>query len=669
VEADQRVNWPLWAFIVSGVTVLLAVPQDYAVEPGSIPYWATWLPALFSVFAAHKVVLFLCREGKLLAAFGAIAAGWLVLHGDIRGAMQVAVLVWVTAWIATPNGAIPIKWIASLVMILLAAAIAMTATGHNFWGVLPGQTWAQRWRVSLFPSIASTACFALIAVLILCKDADTARRYRWALGVSVYFMILSQSRSVVIAAGLFAATWFVCRRLPMPYGIKASLPIASVLAVVFGLSLVGPAVFVLQEYDVFSQMFLRGRSGLSLAEVNAQIYRPWLWQQHFTAFLSSPYLMGLGSRELLSGADITGFASTGSESYLTRLLASYGLPVFLFLGFLAQMYRRSVVRGDYWAYGVVAATLFMMFNYGSVFHASSPINALFLYAFFNGIRGFNGVVPAAPLRPSAENPDAMYFGILDAIAVVLENKFRIVGGTLLVGALTYLTLTMEPPRYVADAVVPLRSIDGILLRSPTVLLAVARQTDVMARNNGETDRALREMNENLSVELVGDAYRISVISDAPERSETILTELMAELRKSTRAEDFRLERLRSRIDQKRETIDVARRFIAEAQRENERDPISYASSFEAVAKMEALAAESEAALAQARSEIDPFHPQRFIQGVEVSEEPVAASRRLPTLYSMIIGGCVLTFMAFGREWWQRTAGERENLMTARRAKA
>lgn len=387
----ERINRPLLAFIVIGTLILMAIPQDYAVVPGSALYWAIWSPVLLSFFATHKIIRYLFNEGWALTLFVVFTSAWFLAQGDIAVVVQTFALVWVTAWIAADGRKLPVDWLIWGLLFLFVAATGMYLTGRNVWGLLPYQTvgFGGDWRVSIFPNIAWTFSFLLPAALILTMNRDTRRYHQLALLAVAYFILMAQGRSAILALVLY---WLLKRKFRGVGERREEIlftPIVAVAVVIGAMLLAAPTLYLLQDIP-FVSLFLRGQTGLTFEQVQAQLYRPWLWAQHFRLFIESPFLLGRGSFDFaaLIGPDPNGQLASGSESYLTRLLATYGLFIFLYFAVFIGRYFRRAIRLDTWACAASAAIVFMMMTYGSAFHPSSPINALCLFILFHGSDGF-----------------------------------------------------------------------------------------------------------------------------------------------------------------------------------------------------------------------------------------------------------------------------------------
>jgi hypothetical protein len=253
----------------------------------------------------------------------------------------------------------------------------------NAWGILPGQTAIafQPWRISAIPNIATSGIFSLMVLLVLVRrfkpkpvDAVTAV-------ATIYFTILSFVRAVFVSIALFTATLGIMAVLPNRPGLR----VAAALFMTVGLTLLvafSPfLLYTLQDWGIISRMFLRGQTGMSVADIYRQMYRPWLWGEHMKLFWDSPYLMGHGSElaaSALKNIINAGQMRSDSVSFLTRMIATYGIPAFGIVIFLVERCYRHAKDNDIWAVAVISVMVWLMMSWGSIFH---PSNGMFALAF------------------------------------------------------------------------------------------------------------------------------------------------------------------------------------------------------------------------------------------------------------------------------------------------
>ena len=395
----------LLLFLANSLAMQMALSQTASVKPYSIIYWLLVLPALVApMFFWREMIDAVKGRGGYLLAFVLLAGGYHVLRGDVRAVIQVILLTWVALWCVCPSVRLSVDDIVNGFVVSVIVGIGIyLCTEANYWGIIPGTTMGGHgpWRVSYFPNIANTGFAALLVLFVLTRSKELARSHIIVLSICLYFLLLSFVRAALLAAVIYVVLRFVLERVKTPsalFWITLAATVGIHLAVVF----VVPLLELLQQYPVMSRLLLRGYSELDPAEIYQQLYRPWVWSEHIKMFLASPHLMGLGSFRFLDKISyvlVPNLEGDGTESLLTRLLATYGLPALFLMAFLVDALYRLARNRDAWACSCFPAIIFMMSNWGSVFH---PTNAFFVLFFMILIRGrdaITGVEEAVSRRP------------------------------------------------------------------------------------------------------------------------------------------------------------------------------------------------------------------------------------------------------------------------------
>lgn len=394
IEPSRHV--PLFVFFVLSLLVSMSVGQEEEIELESVTYWLLIVPAvILPLFDVPHIVQTLLGQARLLLVLVIVGGAWHALTGDGRAALQVGLLVWVLAWLSTPNASFRVNDLLWAYLALVAVGIGVDMwTELNPWGLLPGHTREDYgiWRISFFPNIANTGMLSLAVLLVLTRNWSRVRTHPAVFAVAMYFLVLSFVRTALIAALLYLALrwWFGRLARPSPkrlfwtaliVAVGANVMIASsALALEFG-----------QQFPLISRLLLRGESSLSPDEIFEQMYRPWLWWQHLTLFGSSPELMGWGTfdfKDMKTDELVVGHAGIGSEALPTRLLASYGLVGILFTAYLLARLRSAARVDDRWACACFPSVFLLMMNWGSVFHPANAFFAIFLLMVVRGSRGF-----------------------------------------------------------------------------------------------------------------------------------------------------------------------------------------------------------------------------------------------------------------------------------------
>jgi hypothetical protein len=393
----------LLLFVFNSIVIQMVLGQDSVIVRFSSIYWALVLPAMMIPRQSlGQMVRVLRGPGIALLAFLVCAGTFHLARGDVQTVAQLFLLVWMIAWCACESVRITTAdFVKVFVGSIVLGALVALFTDLNPWGLFPRQTTAAygAWRVSFFPHVANSAILSLIAFMFLTRNASIARHYKAVLALCIYFILFGFVRTVLVASVLYLSLRIIyaMTRTVTPRFLFGSSLIIAIGAIACELS-IGPVLEMLQGYPLASRLFLRGETGLDPSAIYEQLYRPWLWKEHFSIFASSPHFMGLGTFRLLDHVSynlVPGLDASGSESFPTRLLAVYGLPtLFLAAYLLAQLWRRARAN-DAWACACFPAIFFMMMNWGSVFH---PTNVMFVL-FFLLLKGERAVAdhPSNPV--------------------------------------------------------------------------------------------------------------------------------------------------------------------------------------------------------------------------------------------------------------------------------
>lgn len=404
-QADQsgsgclpRRHYTMLAYVCVSLSMAMLVQQTTGIERGSWQYlvyvgMAVALP-LFSLPAIVKSLFGRC----VLLSFWLLWTGtWFLWIGDGRAVGQLALLIFVMAWVATDQARLDDGDLAKLYvgLILLGAGI-LCFTTLNGYSLVPGRAIPDYgvWRVSFFPNIAYSGILSLALLMILTRDAGLVRAYPWLLVVATYFLVFSFVRAALLSALMYLALrlWFGRWQVPRPRQM-----FWTAICVAFGfVALTAVSVqllYMTQGYWLVSATMLRGMSNMTVDQIAYQIYRPWLWGQQLHLFLSSPWLMGWGSADFYGlvaakEGSQTMLVSAGSEALPTRLLVVYGASGLLFSIYLVQRLRKLALADDRWACACFPALFNLMMNWGSVFHPSDALFVIILLITTKGSEGF-----------------------------------------------------------------------------------------------------------------------------------------------------------------------------------------------------------------------------------------------------------------------------------------
>lgn len=388
----------LTVFAVISLLVSMSLSQTTSFEVGSLQYWLLVVPsALLPLIDIQRIAKALMGPARLLLIMALAAGAWHVLRGDARAAIQMSLLVLVLTWISTPVARLRINDLVVLYLALIIIGIGVNLlTDFSPYGLIPGRTIKEfgPGRVSFFPNVAYTGILSLAMLMVLTKDRKTAKAHSAVLVLALYFLLFSVVRTATIGFVLYVGTrWWLERHR------KASARTMYLVAIVVGIGatvlIATSAVLIeaLQQVPYVSDLLLQGKSDLTAEEILKQMYRPWLWLQQLELFATSPGLMGWGSFDFIEvtvgAVDESQIVSAGSEALPTRLLSAYGLAGLVFTVYLVRRVGLLAKVGDRWACACFPAICLLMMNWGSVFHPTDALFAIFLLMIVRGTRAFN----------------------------------------------------------------------------------------------------------------------------------------------------------------------------------------------------------------------------------------------------------------------------------------
>ncbi len=404
-------DWSVLLYIAALSAIAMTISQRSEVEISRIQYLLLVIPAVtLPLFRPYLLFQTVFTKGGWLLAMLVIGGTWHALGGDNLAVFQLAAFVHVYLWHNAAHVRLRREDLYRIYYAIIPVGFAIWyATDLNPWGPLPGFTEPEFgvWRISIFPNIAISAFMSLAVVMCLTIDGVKSAVRRPIFWIAIYFVVFSFVRTAVVGLFLYMAALYL---LPK-FQNKLSLFLGALfITLILNLFIAYSAniFYYLQEYPLISRLFLRGETGLNEYEIYTQQYRPWLWAQHLSQFLSSSFWMGWGSTEFLSLVDnelVSGLETGDSVSYLTRLLARYGLAGGLMIIYLLVCLGDRVRESDLWGVAVWMTVILIFMQWGTIFHPTDPTGFLLMLAVVKGRRAFLAPVPAhASAQPAALRP-------------------------------------------------------------------------------------------------------------------------------------------------------------------------------------------------------------------------------------------------------------------------
>jgi len=222
VNADGGTDWGarhagVLAFVVISLCVTMSYTQLVNLEQGSLQYWLLLSSAvLIPLFSIAEIAKVLIGPARLLLILVIAGGGWHFLRGDYSTVLQLGLLVYVLAWVASANTRLLVGDLAIVYLVMVGIGAAVTVlTELSPYSFVPGLTVEEfgRWRVSFFPNIAYTGILSLGLFLLLTRNLASATRRPLVLALVTYFLVFSLVRTALIGFVIYLALrWFYQRK-------------------------------------------------------------------------------------------------------------------------------------------------------------------------------------------------------------------------------------------------------------------------------------------------------------------------------------------------------------------------------------------------------------------------------------------------------------------------
>lgn len=450
-EVSARSIWQWYShggdivlFAVYSLALKLFIGQEQIVSRSDLVYWLLVVPALLLPVLRLRQTIgnLLIGVGRPFSVLGLVAGLWCLISKDYSAVLQLFLVVWVAGWATRNEVRLDLRLLMVALIIFYFAGIVkyyaqedyerhewlmseympskpaakfseeegsahlqppelpdqeLSGLHLNAWGILPGQTAPAYgpWRVSVTPNIASSGIVSVLAIMLSLVWFRPRPINVATLAFGLYFAILSFVRSALIALVVMTCGQALLRLVPARWKlVRLTAVFLLTIGTVGALWLAPYVIYKIQDVELVSRLFLREESGLSLADIYRQVYRPWLWSQHVQIFLSSDYLMGQGS-ELAKSAERAminyGQPRSDSIAFPTRMLATYGLPALALVWFIGERCIAHARENDIWALSVIPALVWLMMTWGAAFHPTSIVYVLALLIIARGSNAFVGV--------------------------------------------------------------------------------------------------------------------------------------------------------------------------------------------------------------------------------------------------------------------------------------
>jgi hypothetical protein len=382
---NKKRDWLTFLYFCFALGLALSVSQDEEGDVSTLRYLLFIIPiAAVALMRPVDLLRSIDVRTSLIIAMTFTSCCWFLYREDFSAVMRTGLFGLGTWWFCASKVRLREQDVYLAYFGAIAAgSLLWLFTDFNRWGLIPGTTDPQLglWRVSFFSNIAFTGFLSLFIVIIAMRDKATRIAAGPVLLVAAYFGTFSFVRTVLICAVIYFVGLWLFRRLRRPGELFLSALLFAIfvnIAIAFSSSIFDN----FQNIPIISRLFLRGETQLSEFEIYQQLYRPWLWGQHWTLAWESPFWMGWGSVPFVDMVENSifqrGLETGDTVSLLTRLLYQNGMVGFLYWAFLLACLWRLAKRGDWWGCALFPVIVSAMLQWGSMFHVSDPMALLYV---------------------------------------------------------------------------------------------------------------------------------------------------------------------------------------------------------------------------------------------------------------------------------------------------
>lgn len=360
--------------IIAYYFLFLLFYDGEAVKFGSLLYLFIVAPILLFSFLSfiHYTVMLpkkIGREQLPLLFFGAFASFFALVKGDFIGSVSIFLFTVVLFSILHARLRYSLVLLNFLYVFSVLLSIPLFHFGMNSYGYIPGMAGSHNLdvldgRISIFPGVASSLQVSFFIIVINLFFGGKNSKWVMVLLAS-YFLFFGVSRVlsvlVLFLLILYASTYFFKFRNGVFF--KFTIPLLFVFMIVLFSLFLRDIVTYLTTFDFVRLALFRGYANFD--DITQDVARFDIWNLHLSVFLSNPF--GISSSQILAYSQLT-YGGIGSESFITRIFANYGLPSFLFIYFLFIKLIQFVRDGNFFGYFMIWVFLLLGLIYGSSFN-------------------------------------------------------------------------------------------------------------------------------------------------------------------------------------------------------------------------------------------------------------------------------------------------------------
>jgi hypothetical protein len=392
----SSIDAPLILFLAFSILAEFSITQDDVVERHGVQYWCLMGPPMVLIALNFKnVVLNLVNRCRWITVWALTSSLLLLLHKETDTVPTLFLWACCISMLSGTEKTVSLNHLAVIFIVALFVGVYLDIfTEANKYGLLFQKDYVNEegvdaLRMSLYPNVGYTGLFCFVFIVIFSLNRTVIVRYWWILLLSVILTIISNVRSINIALLIYCSLRLVFARIKTRH-VNSLFWICLFAAVAVPLAVQGYELLyaISLKSEWLLRFLFRSRMDLNSDEISAQVFRPAVWSEHFSIFLKSDLLLGVGPQAacdlVVDRLNLAAHGSDDTVAFLTKLLAAYGVAGLLFYWQLIAWLRGLSKSGDIWACAAFPALIFLLMSWGSAFHPRDGFSVLILLIMIKG---------------------------------------------------------------------------------------------------------------------------------------------------------------------------------------------------------------------------------------------------------------------------------------------
>ena len=255
--------------------------------------------------------------------------------------------------------------------------------------------------------------------------------------------------------------------------------------------------------------------------------------------------------------------------------------------------------------------------------------------------------------------------LLDLLVTVAESWKLLIFVPLLVGVLTFATVSTYQVSYQSNAILRLSEQEVAVLHSAPVLDPLLEPFGYMGRANGVVENARMALTQDLTsaVNKQTKLVTISAKSSKPEIAQQINTQAISRLMDELTPKGLAKAGILQSIEYRQQAVDISERSFAQLVEAFPKGSVGASNAEQAVTSISSLVSlvlENKQAIQALEQSLLPRGPEVFVQAPTLPTQPMPRKRAMTTVVAILASGFALLLFVFVRKALQNAGTNPES---------